>query len=142
MDNNKNIKSLRLQNKLEELEKISLFLEQMGDELEIPLAVTMTLNLVIEEAFTNVVKYAYDDSLAHQIEITLEKTGGHLIIKIIDDGKEFDPTLQDDPDVTLTAEDRSIGGLGIFFMRKMMDGVNYQRINNLNVLELTKSLEV
>ncbi|MDP3461326.1 MAG: ATP-binding protein [Bacteroidales bacterium] len=137
----KNIKSLRLQNKLEELEKISLFLEEMAEELEISLAVTMTLNLVIEEAFTNVVKYAFDDALVHQIEISFEKTGGYLIIKIIDDGKKFDPTLQDDPDVTLTAEDRSIGGLGIFFMRKMMDGVAYHRINNLNVLELTKSLE-
>ncbi|MDP2238232.1 MAG: ATP-binding protein [Bacteroidales bacterium] len=140
MEKEENIKSLKLQNKLEELETISVFLEELAEIWDIPLALTMSLNLVLEEAFTNVVNYAYTDQDLHSIGIDFEKTGNILSIKIIDDGKAYDPTQNADPDVTLSAEERSIGGLGIFLIRKMMDEVTYQRADNKNILMMTKKL--
>jgi serine/threonine-protein kinase RsbW len=140
MEKEENIKSLRLQNKLEELETISVFLEELAEIWDIPLALTMSLNLVLEEAFTNVVNYAYDDKEDHFIQIDFEMKERVLSIKIIDDGKAYDPTQNADPDVTLSAEERSIGGLGIFLIRKMMDEVTYQRADTKNILTMTKKL--
>jgi serine/threonine-protein kinase RsbW len=142
MEQQENIKSLRLQNKLEELETISLFIDELSEIWEIPMAIAMSLNLVLEEAFTNVVNYAYDDKNLHTIEIDFEKEDNVLSIKIIDDGKAYDPTQNADPDVTLSAEERSIGGLGIFLIRKMMDEVAYERSGNKNILMMKKNLIV
>lgn len=142
MEKEDNIKSLRLQNKLEELETISVFLEELAEIWDIPLALTMSLNLVLEEAFTNVVNYAYEDNEAHLIQIDFEMKERILTIKIIDDGKAYDPTQNADPDVTLSAEERSIGGLGIFLIRKMMDLVAYERSGNKNILMMKKNLIV
>jgi serine/threonine-protein kinase RsbW len=134
------IKLLKLQNKLEELETINVFLDKLAGEWEMPFSLTITLNLVIEEAFTNVVKYAYADDRLHNIEISFEKEFNDLKIKIIDDGEPYDPTQNSDPDLTLPADERSIGGLGIYMIRKMMDKVEYQRTENKNVLIMTKGL--
>ena len=136
----KMIKLLRLQNKMEELETIAVFLSGLAGEWKIPSSLTMTLNLVIEEAFTNVVKYAYKDDRLHIIEISFEKTNNKLKIKIIDDGEPYDPNQHSGPDVMLPAEERSIGGLGIYLIKKMMDEFEYQRIGNKNVLIMKKEL--
>jgi len=135
-----NIKSLRLQNKLEELETISVFIDELSEIWEIPMAMAMTLNLVLEEAFTNVVNYAFDNKEVHFIQIDFIMRNRELTIKIIDDGKAYDPTQNTDPDVTLSAEERSIGGLGIFLIRKMMDEVGYARLENKNVLTMKKAI--
>ncbi len=134
-------KVLLVENQLDELTKVQVFLEELGEEWEINIPLVFSLNLVLEEALTNVISYGFNDGNKHIIEISFEKTGDELFIAIIDDGHEYDPTLKTDPDLTLSVEERPIGGLGIFLIKKIMDKVEYQRINNKNNLILTKKLE-
>jgi serine/threonine-protein kinase RsbW len=132
---------LRVNNQMDELARVVLFLEDLGEEWGLSMALTLSLNLVLEEALTNIILYGYDDDEMHTIDIHFTKTGDKLSISIIDDGHEWDPTLREDPDITLTAEERQIGGLGIFLIKKIMDTVKYQRKENKNHLNLTKNIE-
>ena len=131
---------IELENKMEELDRMVLWLENTAEEWGFQPMLTLNLNLVLEEAFTNVVNYAYTDQNKHLIEIIFEKDENILTIQIIDDGQPYDPTLRNDPDLTLPVEQREIGGLGIYLIRKVMDQVMYERSENKNRLTLTKKL--
>jgi anti-sigma regulatory factor (Ser/Thr protein kinase) len=95
----------------------------------------------MEEALTNIILYGFDDKNIHAIEICFKKTGDELTISIIDDGHEYDPTLKADPDITLSVEDRPVGGLGILLIKKIMNKVEYHRKENKNYLILTKNIK-
>jgi serine/threonine-protein kinase RsbW len=138
MENNPKI--LRVTNQTDELTRLEGFLEELGEEWSIPMQVVLSLNLALEEALTNIISYGYDDKNEHFIEICVYKIDGGIRIKLIDDGHEYDPTSKADPDITLAADDRPIGGLGIFLIRKIMDKVEYQRIDNKNHFTLTKNI--
>jgi len=141
MDKESIDKVLRVNNQIEELTRVEGFLEELGEEWGLSMSLVFSLNLVLEEALTNTISYGFDDNFQHIIEICFNKTGVELSISIIDDGHEYDPTLKTDPDITLPAEDRPIGGLGIFLIKKIMDTVIYQRKENRNFLILTKNIE-
>jgi len=133
-------KHLSVENKIDELPALAAMLEQLTDEWNLNPGLAMNLNLVIEEAITNVVFYAYDDKQTHFIDIDFELDGNEFSIMIKDDGKPFDPTQKTDPDISLSVDDRQIGGLGIFLIRKIMDKVSYRRENKKNILTLVKTL--
>ena len=131
-------KMLIVENQMSELTKVADFLDNLGEEWGITAALVFSLNLVLEEALTNIVLYGFDDGNQHTIEIDFDKDGDELTITLIDDGVQYDPTLKADPDLTLSAEERPIGGLGIFLIKKIMDKVEYQHKENKNFLILTK----
>ena len=141
MNNKSIVKVLRISNQIGELAKLEVFLNELVEEWRLSKPLAYSLNLVVEEALTNINDYGFDDDSEHTIEIYFKKTGDELSISIIDDGHEYDPTLVADPDINLSAEDRSIGGLGIFLIKKIMDKVEYQRKENRNYLTLTKNIE-
>jgi len=134
-------KVLLVNNKIEELTKVAQFMEDLGEEWGLPVPLVFSLNLVLEEALTNTISYGFDDDGNHTIEIHFSKTGSLLSIIITDDGHEYDPTQKKDPDISLAAEERPIGGLGIFLIKKIMDTVRYKRTDNRNNLILTKNIE-
>lgn len=134
-------KTLKLSNKISELEAIQLCLDELVEKWNVPAALGMTLNLVIEEAFTNVVNYAYDDNLEHPIEIVFEMQENVLSISLIDDGIAYDPTQNATPDLSLSVEERSIGGLGVYLIKSMMDEVAYERKAGKNILLMRKRIE-
>lgn len=138
----KRVKNLHVENRIGELAAIETFLEELGDEWDLNPSLVLSLNLVLEEAFTNIVNYGFDDSDIHIVEIGFSLDTGILTIEIRDDGHKWDPTLKAAPDITLSAEERPIGGLGIFLIRKIMDTVEYKRFQNKNVLILKKKVEV
>jgi serine/threonine-protein kinase RsbW len=133
-------KILRVINQIDELTRLESFLEVLGEEWEIPMQVVLSLNLALEEALTNIISYGYDDTNEHFIDICFYRIGKAIGITIIDDGHEYDPTSKEDPDITLTADDRPVGGLGIFLIRKIMDKIEYERIKNKNYFTLTKNI--
>lgn len=136
MDNKEDIIKLSLPNRISALESLNTGLGSLAALWDLPASYVMTLTLVLEEAFTNVVKYAYEDKQDHTIDILFEKNGSQLIITTIDDGRHYDPTLKESPNIELTAEEREIGGLGIYLIRKMMDKVSYQRKDELNYFRM------
>jgi serine/threonine-protein kinase RsbW len=141
MINNSIVKVLRIDNQIDELVKVEFFLNELAEDWSLSESLVFSLNLALEETLTNIIDYGFDDDGKHTIEIYFKKSDNELSISIIDDGYEFDPTLVADPDITVSAEDRSIGGLGIFLIRKIMDKVEYQRKENRNYLTLTKNIE-
>jgi len=141
MDNPEKIKNLQLVNEISQLSVITEFVENLVDEWELSPGLAMSLNLVLEEAFTNVVFYAYADEKQHLIDLNFEKSGEQLKIILTDDGSEYDPTQKGDPDFDVPIEKRNVGGLGIFLIKKIMDTVEYQRKEDRNYLILTKNIE-
>ncbi|HEY5511116.1 MAG TPA: ATP-binding protein [Prolixibacteraceae bacterium] len=141
MNNNSFDKILLVDNQIDELTRVASWLEELGEEWELPMSLVFSLNLALEEALTNTIMYGYGDECQHSIEIHFSKSGQELKISIIDDGLAYNPTTKPDPDITLSVEDRPIGGLGIFLIKKIMDTVEYQRIENKNHLMLTKNIK-
>lgn len=133
-------KKLTIENQLDQLTLVASFVEELCDELGLGADVVFNLNLVLEEAMTNVIMYGHPEGGKHDIELTARADDGVLSLTVEDDGVAFDPTEVPDADVTLSAEERSIGGLGIFLIRQIMDEVFYQRVNEHNVLTMKKKL--
>ncbi len=131
---------LLLTNKLSELEQIHSAIETLSKEWDIAAHTGNQINLAIEEAFTNVINYAYEDQNRHDIEVIFDRYPEKIEMTIIDDGREYNPTRNEDPDTGLSIQERPIGGLGIFLIKKLMDKVEYQRKENKNYLKLTKNL--
>ena len=134
-------KKLVLTNEIAEINKLALFIEELGEELNLAPDLVFNLNLVLEEAVSNVILYAYPKEEHQEISLSAQKKDNSIIFVLTDSGKEFDPTLAPDADITLSAEERQIGGLGIFLIRQIMNTVEYQRINGQNVLTLAKQLD-
>jgi anti-sigma regulatory factor (Ser/Thr protein kinase) len=98
------------------------------------------LRLALEEAVVNVIYYAYPVGEQGEILINADTNGKEVRFTITDCGYPFDPTTVLKPDTTLDAQNRPIGGLGIFLSRKLMDSISYSRIGHKNVLFLTKNI--
>ena len=132
-------RKLILDNDISELEKMNSFLEALSEEWELGPKLQFNLNLVLEELITNVIFYAYDDEDKHQISIAFSRENEKVAIEIIDDGKAFNPLEKDVPDdLDKAIDERKIGGLGIHFVKNLMDEVTYERTDKgMNKLILT-----
>ena len=102
---------------------------------------TMKMNLAIEEAVVNVMNYAYPPGAKGEVRIEAGVHEGYVEFVISDDGTPFNPTEVEDADTTLSAEERQIGGLGIFLVKHFMDIVEYKYVDGQNVLTLRKNLK-
>ena len=132
--------TLALKNNIDEINRLHTFIEEVGEAFELPMKVVLNLNLVLEEAVTNVIMYAYPQEQNEHIYLTAKKQDDRLVFVLTDSGIAFDPTQTPDADITLSANERQIGGLGIFLIRKIMNEVKYERIDDKNVLTLEKEL--
>jgi anti-sigma regulatory factor (Ser/Thr protein kinase) len=130
-----------IENRVEELAVLFENIEQTAEIWELPVPLMMNINLVLEEAVSNVIFYAFEDELKHEIKISISLKDNLLTIEITDDGKPFDPTSLKQPDISLDAEDRPIGGLGIFLISKIMNEVHYTRKNENDILTLYKTIQ-
>ena len=133
-------RSITLPNDVNEIPQLNVFIDGICESLELDASTTMQLNLAVEEAVVNVMKYAYPLGFNGEVIVEGQADDSELKIIISDQGAPFDPTAKTDADITLSAEDRPIGGLGIFLVRQYMDSINYERVDGTNVLTLLKSL--
>ena len=133
-------RTLTLTNDLKRVPRLNAFLDEVCEAVGFDIATTMQLNLAIEEAVVNVMNYAYPAGTKGDITIEAKSNDTEMMFVISDTGSPFDPTAKAEVDITLSAEDRSIGGLGIHLIRQIMDHINYERTNGHNVLTLIKKL--
>ena len=133
-------KSIILTNDIAEVSRLATFIEEVGEAFSLTPDVVFNLNLVIEEAVVNVINYAYPKEEHQSIYLSANLHEDSIVFVLTDTGKEFDPTQAPEADITLSAEERPIGGLGIFLIRQIMNEVKYQRIDGKNVLTLEKKL--
>lgn len=127
---------LTLHNDINEVPLLGEWTEQLGEELGLDMPDVFQINLALEEAIVNVMNYAYPGESDREIWLEAEGDNQQITFILSDEGKEFDPTKEDDPDLTLSAEEREIGGLGIFLVKQMMKTVRYERKENKNVLTM------
>ncbi len=135
------MKELTVPAALDKLDEVLVFIESELEPLGCSMKALSQINIAVEEIFVNIAHYAYkpeDGDATVKIEIDGESVSA--IIQIIDEGAPYDPLAKDDPDITQTAEERSIGGLGIYMVKKIMDKVEYMRIDDKNILTLRKKL--
>ena len=133
-------KSLILANDITEISKLSAFIDEIGEEFSLTPDVVFNLNLVLEEAVVNVINYAYPKEEHQSIYLSAALHDDSIVFVLTDTGKEFDPTQAPEADITLSAEERPIGGLGIFITKKTMDTVEYAYENGENILTMIKKI--
>ena len=136
--------TLTLKNDVHEVTKLSNFQKAFFEEmietkhLGIDKSLARQIRLAVEEAVVNVISYAYPTGVEGTVEIQMMTDGQCLKVIITDSGIPFDPTLKEDIDITLSVEERQIGGVGIHLLREIMDSVNYEHLNGRNTLTLKK----
>ncbi|MBQ0101241.1 MAG: ATP-binding protein [Firmicutes bacterium] len=121
----------------ESLAKLTALAEEIMDSNDVPMKVSMQVTVAIEEIFVNIAHYAYEDKEG-DAKITIDLTDSKIAITFIDSGVPFNPLEKPDPDITLSADDRAIGGLGIYMVKKSMTDVDYKYENSQNILTITK----
>jgi len=120
------------------LESAMAFLEEEMEKAEVPMKASMQMSVALEELFVNVAHYAYPGRKG-DVKMGVSIENNLITLSLKDSGIPFDPTGKEDPDITLKAEDRSIGGLGIFMVKKTMNTVDYEYKDGMNILTITKS---
>lgn len=129
------MKEYKFTPKLDNMQAASDFAEETLNELGCPMKLTMKFLIALDEVLNNVVSY----SGARESSIQIDNIDGVFSVKVIDDGMPFNPLEKTDPDVTLDADERGVGGLGIYMVKKSMDNVLYFYENGKNVLKLEVS---
>lgn len=134
-------KNITLNNDIQEVTQLTMFVEEVCELAGMDASTTMQMNLAMEEAVVNVINYAYPAGERGEIDIEALINNEWLKFVISDQGTPFDPTAKEEADTTLSAEERPIGGLGIFLVRQLMDEVSYTRKEGKNVLTLGKKVK-
>lgn len=122
------------------LPEVLEFTESELEKADCPMKTAMTLTVAIEEMFVNVASYAYQNGGTATLAIEHDREKNEILFRLTDSGVPFNPLAKPDPDITLPAEKRKIGGLGIYMMKKAMDEVFYANENGENILTMIKKL--
>jgi serine/threonine-protein kinase RsbW len=115
----------------------NVFLESQS----LPSAIVYKMNLVLEEVLTNVIKYAFNDSDAHEIAVMLDLREDELFIEVMDDGVEFNPLTLPEPKPRASLLEATEGGLGVYLVRMTVDSIGYRRDETKNVLSMALNLK-
>lgn len=127
---------------IENVEKVTAFVNTELEKAKCSVKTKAEIDMAIDEVFSNIANYAYDLVTGKAtIQIEMQDNPQAIVIKFIDEGKPFDPLKKKDPDVTLSAEKREIGGLGIFMVKKSMDDIKYEYKDNKNILTIKKFIK-
>ena len=132
---------LILHNDIQQIPQLAEFVEAVADVAHLDVGLTMSLNLALEEAVSNVIMYAYPSGKQGDVNVDVTADSEWLTFVISDKGMPFDPTAKEEADTTLSVEERPIGGLGIFLVKNIMDVVEYTRSDDgKNILSMIKKL--
>lgn len=136
-------KEIIIDNQLNEVTRIAQFIEELGMSLQLPASITLSINLAIEEAITNIIRYGYPSHKESEIMLRTSVAPGKLVARIIDDGISFDPTtVKNTSDSAQSLDQQLTKGLGLFLIRRTMDKVEYHSVDNHNELILTKNIDM
>ncbi|MBO4452732.1 MAG: SpoIIE family protein phosphatase [Clostridia bacterium] len=138
---NKKGDELTLDATVENLENVLAFVDERLEKLDCPAKTQMQIDVAVEELFVNIAHYAYGEGTGEaSVRFESANDPARVIITFTDSGVPYDPLAKPDPDVTLSSEDRPIGGLGIYMVKKSMDAVRYEYLYGKNVLTVEKQL--
>ena len=133
------MRSVKIKAAVENLDTVIAFIDEQLEAADCPMKTQMQIELAVEEIFVNIAHYAYAPETGMAV-ISVDISGSRAVITFEDSGIPYDPLAKPDPDTTLAAEDRGVGGLGIFMVKKSMDDVIYEYREGKNILTLVKEL--
>ena len=136
------MKELRFEEaRLEQVDEVTEFVNGILEEENCPMNTLFEIDMAVEEIFLNIASYAYAPNAGPAtVQVEVEKAPHAVGITFLDRGAPYDPLKKPDPDVTLPPENRQIGGLGIYMVKKTMDGMEYERRDGQNILRIRKNL--
>ena len=135
------MKNLIVEAKTDNLDEVTAFIDTELEEHDCSMKVQMRIDVAVEELFVNIAHYAYEPETGMaEIRIDFKNDPAAVVITFIDSGVPYDPLAKEDPDVSLSLEERKIGGLGIFMVKKSMDDMKYEYKDGKNVLTIVKNL--
>lgn len=135
------MKELTIDATVENIAQVTAFVDEQLEELNCPMKAQMQIDVAIDELFGNIAHYAYHPDVGSatvRVEVTQDPVA--VIITFIDNGVQYDPLAREDPDITLSAEERKIGGLGIYMVKKSMDEIAYEYKDGQNILTIKKQI--
>lgn len=137
---NTSSQTLTISNDIAEIARTAEFIEEFCTAHGATPDIAFKINLAVEEALVNTISYGFKDDARHVIDLKIAIEGGAIVLRISDDAVAFNPLETAEPDVSAPVEERKVGGLGVFLMKKTMDDVQYAREDERNILTLKKRL--
>lgn len=135
------MKELTIAATLENIETVTDFVNEQLEALDCPMKAQMQIDIAIDELFSNIAQYAYNPDVGDAtVRVEVVNDPLSVIITFIDGGVPYDPLSAADPDTTLAAEERALGGLGVFMVKKSMDEIAYRYEDGKNILSIKKKL--
>ena len=135
------VRELTVDAAVENIERVTAFVNEALQQADCPKKTMAQVDMVIDEVFANIAKYAYaPDRGRATVRVGFEQGTERLVLTFIDSGTPYDPLAAEDPDITLSAEDRPVGGLGVFLVKQFMDKATYEYRDGRNILRLKKAL--
>ena len=135
------MKELTIAATVENIDAVTTFVNEQLEALDCPIKAQMQIDIAIDELFGNIAHYAYNPEIGSAtVRVEVTKKPLSVVITFIDNGVPYDPLAKDDPDTTLSADERKIGGLGIYMVKKSMDDVTYEYKDGQNILRIKKNI--
>ncbi|MCR5379356.1 MAG: ATP-binding protein [Lentisphaeria bacterium] len=135
------MKELTVDAAIENIPAVTAFVEEQLEQVGCPMKAMMQINIAIDELFGNIAQYAYTPKTGKAtVRVEVTENPMAVVITFIDNGVPYDPLAKADPNVSLPADERQIGGLGIFMVKKSMDEINYEYKNGQNILTIKKHI--
>lgn len=135
------MKELTIDATVDNITQVTAFVDEQLEELGCPVKAQMQIDIAIDELFGNIAHYAYNPDVGPAtVRVEVVKDPMAVIITFIDNGVQYDPLAKADPDTTLSAEEREIGGLGIYMVKQSMDEITYEYKNGQNILRIKKNI--
>ncbi|MCS5646493.1 MAG: ATP-binding protein [Candidatus Marinimicrobia bacterium] len=133
-------KTVRITNQRDQVDTVRKFFDDYSKENKLTEKTVHDIQMALDELLTNIVNYGYEDSDEHKIDVRFGINDDAVRVEIIDDSKPYNILEQENPDISLSVEDKPIGGLGIFLIKKLMSNVDYYTKEGKNHLVMTKEL--
>ena len=135
------MKELTLAATVENIKTVTEFVNAQLELMDCPIKAQMQIDIAIDELFGNIAHYAYNTEVGSAtVRVEVSEAPLAVIITFIDNGVPYDPLGKDDPDITLSAEEREIGGLGIYMVKQSMDEITYEYKDGQNILKIKKNI--
>ena len=136
------MKELTIAATVENIETVTDFVNEQLEAFDCPMKAQMQIDIAIDELFGNIAHYAYNPEVGSAtVRVEVIEDPLAVVITFIDNGVPYDPLAKADPDTTLSAEEREIGGLGIYMVKKSMDEIAYEYKDGQNILAIKKNLQ-
>lgn len=136
------MKELKVDATIENIPKVTEFVDEQLEELDCPIKAQTQIDIAIDELFGNIARYAYNPVVGSAtVRVEVQEDPLAVLITFIDDGVQYDPLSREDPDTSLSAEERDIGGLGVYIVKNSMDEISYKYNNGQNILTIKKNIK-